>query len=474
MELHAAEETSWHSDSQDRFFDLLLHGCIAGLLETGGEKNNYFLNVGWVWPSIHRVGVQTGWQVGQLHQPGGAALRVLAFSPTGTLLAAGGDDEKVTVWDLASKNIHRTLCEHESMVTALAFTPGTGALLVSGTFAGELKVWDGGCGHGVSLLTRAEAHDLGVSCCTFRPSHQGEYMLASCGNDDQVRLWKLIYGSGVTLVSLATLSGHVGNVMCVAFSPTSSLLASGTHHILPTLDKQVWFNMCVCDRAGDKRVIIWDTDSGRKLQDLTRHQRYVTCCAWSADGEVLASGSNDRMVVLWGAGTGKTVDQPANSSPPALVGWTVSQVAEWLGDVVRLPQYREVFCHNHIDGLELLHLTHDSLLHSLKIESMGHRNQILRGIQLLRDPLSRLSPLDSEACPEEFLCPITHEAMVDPVVAADGYSYEKEAIQSWLTDGRRTSPMTNQTLPHVTLVPNHALRLLIHKYLLWPHHSPPP
>lgn len=48
--------------------------------------------------------------------------------------------------------------------------------------------------------------------------------------------------------------------------------------------------------------------------------------------------------------------------------------------------------------------------------------------------------------------------MLDPVIAADGFSYERAAIQDWLTRGRGTSPMTGEVLPHRTLVPNFALR----------------
>ena len=37
--------------------------------------------------------------------------------------------------------------------------------------------------------------------------------------------------------------------------------------------------------------------------------------------------------------------------------------------------------------------------------------------------------LDELATPHEFICPITCERMSDPVVASDGYSYERDAIE---------------------------------------------
>lgn len=59
-----------------------------------------------------------------------------------------------------------------------------------------------------------------------------------------------------------------------------------------------------------------------------------------------------------------------------------------------------------------------------------------------------------------FLCPITHDVMTDPVVSADGYTYERAAIARWFETSRK-SPVTGQTLPHTDLVANHSVRTLL-------------
>ncbi len=64
-----------------------------------------------------------------------------------------------------------------------------------------------------------------------------------------------------------------------------------------------------------------------------------------------------------------------------------------------------------------------------------------------------------------FQCPITHEVMRDPVMAADGHSYERAAITRWIgraVPGAPTrSPCTNMPLAHARLTPNHSLRAAI-------------
>ncbi len=52
---------------------------------------------------------------------------------------------------------------------------------------------------------------------------------------------------------------------------------------------------------------------------------------------------------------------------------------------------------------------------------------------------------------------------MDPVVAADGESYERAAIEAWLSEHGAVSPATGMPLQHTALVPNHSLRsLLLH------------
>ncbi|KAJ6739495.1 RING-TYPE E3 UBIQUITIN TRANSFERASE [Salix koriyanagi] len=63
--------------------------------------------------------------------------------------------------------------------------------------------------------------------------------------------------------------------------------------------------------------------------------------------------------------------------------------------------------------------------------------------------------------PHEFLCPITMEIMVDPVIVSSGQTYERESIQKWLNSKHRTCPKTGQILDHLSLATNFALRNLI-------------
>ena len=75
-----------------------------------------------------------------------------------------------------------------------------------------------------------------------------------------------------------------------------------------------------------------------------------------------------------------------------------------------------------------------------------------------------LTNADDGTVPESFRCPISQEIMRDPVVTADGHTYERDRIAQWLTQ-HRTSPLGGHApLAHTNLAPNHALRNTISEF----------
>ena len=67
--------------------------------------------------------------------------------------------------------------------------------------------------------------------------------------------------------------------------------------------------------------------------------------------------------------------------------------------------------------------------------------------------------------PRGYTCPISDDIMRDPVMCADGHTYDRPGIEQWFASGHATSPNTGVRLPHLNLVPNHALRNSIEDFL---------
>ncbi|MFC1878778.1 WD40 repeat domain-containing protein [Chloroflexota bacterium] len=176
-----------------------------------------------------------------LDEPQGSLVSV-AFSPPGDILAGAGWDS-TQVWTWRVKGLGKTP-EFVSIpgppssgdrYTTLAYSP-LGATLAAGSQEGRLQVWGYLHGEGAQLEYISEqiveAHLDVISDLAFSPDGR---LLASAALDGTVRLWQVNpfggKGSEVGLGPLLrTLYPHKGMVSTLAFSPDGSFLAIGYNH----------------------------------------------------------------------------------------------------------------------------------------------------------------------------------------------------------------------------------------------------
>jgi hypothetical protein len=79
-------------------------------------------------------------------------------------------------------------------------------------------------------------------------------------------------------------TGHSEKILCLAFSPDGRLAVSGSE---------------------DRTLRLWDVTTGKELGRLEGHRDAVTAAAFSADGRTVLSGGKDRTLRLWDVATDK-------------------------------------------------------------------------------------------------------------------------------------------------------------------------
>jgi WD40 repeat protein/tRNA A-37 threonylcarbamoyl transferase component Bud32 len=210
----------------------------------------------------------------------------LAFSPDGSLLAAGFGsvasfvpdyDQVIKVWDVRSAQVVKTLPVRNS-VPSLAFSPD-GKTLAAACRDGTLRRWVVETWQELPALTGSGP----VSIVAFSPD--GKTLAATTGSYPgemgAVRLWEVATGH-----QKAPLLGHSSVVLALAFSPDGKTLASG---------------------GLDRTVRLWDVASGRTLRILRGQADWIIDAAFSPDGNTLATGSNYETVRLWEAASPQAV-----------------------------------------------------------------------------------------------------------------------------------------------------------------------
>src|SRR5262249_45675229 len=144
----------------------------------------------------------------------------VAYSADGKLLASGGYDQSVHIWDAASGREVRTLRGHASGVASLAFRPD-GRRLASGGEDGVIKIWDATKGSGPTQVA-AESH-VRYTGLAFSPdgrwvaSATQDYSGAvrapgAATREKLVRLWEAATGAPGP-----ALRGHDEDITDVAF-----------------------------------------------------------------------------------------------------------------------------------------------------------------------------------------------------------------------------------------------------------------
>ena len=159
---------------------------------------------------------------GELQLGEGQAQTLSFVAKNGNLLATGGEDGIVYLW-----NPHRAAEKPISALRAgspvLALTGSSdGHLLAAGTRAGEILVWKlAETDKDVAGVYTLRGHTSSVTDLAFDPSDQ---LLASCSLDRTVRIWDTRQPEDESIV----LEGHGDWVWSVSFSPDGRTIASGS------------------------------------------------------------------------------------------------------------------------------------------------------------------------------------------------------------------------------------------------------
>jgi WD40 repeat protein len=111
------------------------------------------------------------------------AVKTLAFSPDGKLLATAGDDGLIIIWDLDSRKLVQTLSAHRWTISALSFL-SDGNTLISASWDGNIKFWQVDLGQEIDYLSTDSAEILAMGICSK------QQCIFTASRDRTAKIWQ--------------------------------------------------------------------------------------------------------------------------------------------------------------------------------------------------------------------------------------------------------------------------------------------
>ena len=139
----------------------------------------------------------------------------MRVSPDNNLIASGGDDKCVKLWDINRQTQIKKFCEHLKSINCIRWSPD-GIIFSSSSNDHNIKLYDIRCNKSIKNIN---AHSNAVTSISFHPSKQ---YIISCSLDSTIKIWDLINNS-----LLYSLYGHEGPIYSISFNKTGEFICSG-------------------------------------------------------------------------------------------------------------------------------------------------------------------------------------------------------------------------------------------------------
>ncbi len=212
----------------------------------------------WEWRSETYIIKQRGHAYG---------MKCMAYSSDGVVVATGGEDGSIKLWNTSSGFCYCTLKSHTAPITACVFS--NSSVVLSSSLDGTVRA------HDLHRYRNFRTYTSPTPCqfTSLAVDPSGEVVVAGTMDPFHIYTWSMQNGK-----LLDILTGHVGPISELCFHPTRGTLASAS-----------W----------DGTVKIWDLYKREGEPESIKHAQDVVCCAFRPDGNQICTGTIGGLLSVW-------------------------------------------------------------------------------------------------------------------------------------------------------------------------------
>ena len=277
-----AEKMYWIGNNEKTIYCANLDGTNIQEIFTGNSViSDIILDVPTGYGTFSELLVvsQGGRQYEDLTKQHGGDVRSVAYSPWGVVLASGGTDNTMRLWRTTNGEALATYSQHSGNIDCIAFSPND-TWIATGSNDGTLRLWK----WNKEEDTWVEAQELEIegnplNNNVLSVAFSHDNTMLACGTSNNDVLL-WDYNPADDAWVYRTAIKHDDNVNSVAFRPGSNILASA---------------------SDDDMVLLSDARAGEVLTMLIGHTADVNSVAFSRDGTRIVTGSDDGTVIVWEA-----------------------------------------------------------------------------------------------------------------------------------------------------------------------------
>ncbi|OKH36593.1 hypothetical protein NIES2119_16310 [[Phormidium ambiguum] IAM M-71] len=261
------------------------------------------------------------------------------YSPNGKIIISGSEDKTIIVWDATGQKI-KVISGHKKPIYGISFNHFNHKqiMFASASFDKTVMLWSE---KGNKLIFPLISHQEAVFNISFSPDN---YTLASISGDGTIKLWDIKTGKlRKTIKDKKWITKEITTAYSIDINPKNKFIIASSGYLdgrfnlwnlavseqplalyIMGLNNNIIITKVKFNHSGtilalassDGTILLWSVEKNKIIGKIKAHDEIIYSLAFSPNDQLIASGSQDKIVKIWNI---KEIENFENSKKQSLL-----------------------------------------------------------------------------------------------------------------------------------------------------------